>query len=222
MFTGIHLDMKKELTFRQQQILGFIQRRSEEMGYWPSIREIQKEFSFRSTNAVIGHLRALEKKGYLERKANHARAFRLCIPDLPSVSGGDKNMLDVVEIPILGNIAAGYPDRVEPAGEVGTLQVDAFTARQRRLKSTFAIRVRGESMIGAGIEDGDTVVVEAREPKDGDIVAALIDGETTLKRYIRQPGHLPYLKAENPDYPELHPVDELIVQGVATSFVRKL
>lgn len=211
----------KELTFRQQQILSFIQERSAEQGYWPSIREIQQEFGFKSTNAVIGHLRALEKKGYLERQPHQARAFRLRIPGIETPVRSE-DMIDVVEIPVLGNIAAGYPDRVESAGQIDTLQVDAFTARQRRMRRTFAIRVRGESMINAGIQEGDTVVVEAREPKDGDIVAALIDGETTLKRYIQKPGHLPYLKAENPDYPELYPVDELIVQGVANSVVRKL
>ncbi|MEM0965207.1 MAG: transcriptional repressor LexA [Verrucomicrobiota bacterium] len=210
----------KELTFRQQQILNFIQERSADQGYWPSIREIQHEFGFKSTNAVVGHLRALEKKGYLERQPHQARAFRLRIPE--TTPGDQDNILDIVDIPVMGNIAAGYPDRVESGGQIDTLQVDAFTARQRRHRKTFAIRVRGESMINAGIEDGDTVVVEAREPQDGDVVAALIDGETTLKRFIRKSGHMPYLKAENPDYPELYPVDELIVQGVATSFVRRL
>jgi len=218
--SGILPFTMKELTFRQQQILTFIQEQSAEQGYWPSIREIQKEFGFKSTNAVVGHLRALEKKGYLERQPHQARAFRLCIPETAFQSGDE--LLDVVEIPVMGDIAAGYPDRVESGGQIDTLQVDAFTARQRRNRRTFAIRVRGDSMINAGIEEGDTVVVETREPKDGDIVAALIDGETTLKRYIQKNGHLPYLKAENPDYPELYPVDELIVQGVATSFVRRL
>ncbi len=210
----------KDLTFRQQQILTFIQERSNEQGFWPSIREIQHEFSFKSTNAVVGHLRALERKGFLERQPHQARAFRLRLPE-DSEPGSDDH-LDVVDIPVMGNIAAGYPDRVESGGQIDTLQVDTFTARQRRNRRTFAIRVRGESMINAGIEDGDTVVVEAREPKDGEIVAALIDGETTLKRFIRPQGNPPYLKAENPDYPELYPVDELLVQGVATSIVRRL
>ncbi|MGE9290712.1 MAG: transcriptional repressor LexA [Puniceicoccales bacterium] len=211
----------KDLTFRQQQILTFIQERSTEQGYWPSIREIQQEFGFKSTNAVVGHLRALEKKGFLERQPHQARAFRLRIPESMEPQE-DNNLMDVVDIPVMGNIAAGYPDRVESAGQIDTLQVDTFTARQRRNRRTFAIRVRGESMINAGIEDGDTVVVETREPKDGDIVAALIDGETTLKRFVNSPGSSPYLKAENPDYPELYPIDELIVQGVATSIVRRL
>ncbi|MBC2601321.1 transcriptional repressor LexA [Puniceicoccus vermicola] len=211
----------KDLTFRQQQILTFIQERSTEQGYWPSIREIQQEFGFKSTNAVVGHLRALEKKGFLERQPHQARAFRLRIPD--NLADDDENVMDVVDIPVMGNIAAGYPDRVESGGQIDTLQVDSFTARQRRNRRTFAIRVRGESMINAGIQDGDTVVVETREPKNGDIVAALIDGETTLKRFVRSSGSpTPYLKAENPDYPELYPIDELIVQGVATSIVRRL
>lgn len=210
----------KDLTFRQQQVLTFIQNRSAEQGFWPSIREIQEEFGFKSTNAVVGHLRALERKGFIDRRPHQARAFSLKTP--PSQKPSDGSEMDIVEIPVMGNIAAGYPDRVESGGQIGTLQVDSFTARQRRQRRTFAIRVRGESMINAGIEDGDTVVVEDREPKDGEIVAALIDGETTLKRFIQPRKGTPYLKAENPDYPELYPLDELLVQGVATSVVRRL
>ena len=216
----------KGLTQRQEEILRFIRDHSVQEGYWPSIRNIQDHFGFRSTNSVVGHLRALEKKGYLERPRHQARAYRLREPlpfaDESTPAHAGHQAVEVVEIPILGNIAAGYPDQVEPAGQVESLQVDAFTARQRRQHRTFAIRVRGESMIGAGIQDGDTVVVEAREPKDGDVVAALIDGQTTLKRFLQPAGHTPYLKAENPDYPELYPVEELVIQGVATSFVRKL
>ena len=77
-------------------------------------------------------------------------------------------------------------------------------------------------MIDAEIYDGDNVIVEPREPRDGDIVAALIDGETTLKRYIHKLGEPPYLKAENELYPELYPVNELCVQGVAKAVVRSL
>ena len=77
-------------------------------------------------------------------------------------------------------------------------------------------------MVDVGIFDGDTVVIEQSPPNDGDIVAALIDGETTLKRFINKPGRAPYLKAENRNYPELHPISELIVQGIAKSVVRNL
>ena len=86
----------------------------------------------------------------------------------------------------------------------------------------FALRVRGESMVDVGIFDGDTVVIEQCPPNDGDIVAALIDGESTLKRFINKPGRAPYLKAENRNFPELYPVAELVVQGVARAVVRNL
>jgi len=205
-----------DLTDRQRQILIFIARQANDNGYWPSIREIQEHFGFRSTNAVMGHLRALERKGVLERIAGQARTFRLIAGagELPP------DAEEVAEIPVYGDIAAGYPDRVEPAGEIGRLQVNLGAAGERR--RSFALQVRGESMIGADLRDGDTVVVEPREPRDGDIVAALIDGETTLKRFVQSGDGPPYLKAENPDYPELYPVHELTVQGVAKAVVRDL
>lgn len=209
----------KELTTRQHEILGFIQLMHRQQAYWPSIREIQEHFGFKSTNAVIGHLRALERKGYLTRVPGQARAFRITFDYTEETPEG---AYEVVDIPIYGAIAAGYPDGVEPAGEIGRLQIDAGTAGVRRSRRAFALKVRGESMIDAGIFDGDIVVVEPGLPKPGDIVAALIDGETTLKRYIQEGNRAPYLKAENVLYPELHPVSELLVQGIAKAVVRSL
>lgn len=210
----------KDLTVRQQEILGYLQIHQNEHGTWPSFREIEHHFGFRSTNAVMGHLRALERKGYISRVAGQARTFRINLAldeeDVPRES------LDVVDIPIYGHIAAGYPDGVEPAGEIGRLQIDAQTAGIRRSRRCFALRVRGESMIDVGIFDGDTVIIEQSAPNDGDIVAALIDGETTLKRFINKPGAAPYLKAENRNYPELYPIGELVVQGIAKAVVRNL
>lgn len=207
------------LTAKQREILDFLDVSVKADGYWPSIREIQDFFGFKSTNAVVGHLRALERKGYLSRSPGHARAyhFKNHFSDLRA------DEIAVESIPVLGSIAAGYPDRVEAGGEIDRLQVDAHTARARRRgANVFAIRVSGDSMINAGIHDGDTVVVETRDPRDGDIVAALIDGEVTLKRFILNPGSTPYLKAENPDYPELFPIDDLQVQGVARAVVKPL
>lgn len=210
----------KTLTLRQQEVLGYIQLHMRDYGTWPSFREIEEHFGFRSTNAVMGHLRALERKGYISRVSGQARTFRITMEleesDRPAHS------MDVVDIPIYGHIAAGYPDGVEPAGEIGRLQIDIETAGLRRSRRSFALKVRGESMIDAGIFEGDTVIVEQAPPRNGDIVAALIDGETTLKRFINQPGEPPYLKAENKRYPELHPVNELVVQGVARAVVRSL
>ena len=210
----------KGLTYRQEEILGYLQLYQREHGTWPSFREIEEHFGFRSTNAVMGHLRALERKGYISRVPGQARTFRINF-DLAE-EHQPAEALEVVEIPIYGSIAAGFPDGVESGGAVGRMQIDAETAGVRRSRRSFALKVRGESMIDVGIFDGDSVVVEQAPPQDGDIVAALIDGETTLKRFINKPGRAPYLKAENRNYPELHPVAELVIQGVARAVVRNL
>jgi repressor LexA len=216
------LNTMKDLTDRQREILTFIEHHEWRNGYWPSIREIQEKFNFKSTNAVMGHLRALEKKDAIERITGQARTFRIHHHDTPEVSDMPNNATEVVDIPIMGDIAAGYPDRVEPSGEIGRLQVDIASAGFSKRHRSFALQVRGESMVDAEIYDGDMVVVEPRDPQDGDIVAALIDGETTLKRYIQKNGEPPYLKAENKFYPELYPINDLTVQGVAKAVVRSI
>lgn len=211
----------KCLTVRQKEILDYIQNHFFDNNYWPSIRDIQSHFGFRSTNAVMGHLKALESKDYIAHVPGQARAFRLSANAQPFRSGASAP--NAVTIPIYGSIAAGYPDRVESSGAIGTLQIDVSTAGIRNFEQTFALKVRGESMIDAGILDGDIVIIERGEPRHNDIVAALIDGETTLKRYIHAKGAAyPYLKAENPNYPNLVPINELEVQGVARSVVRCL
>ena len=212
--------MMEELTIRQQEILGYVQLHMREEGTWPSFREIQAHFGFASTNAVMGHLKALERKGYISRVPGQARTFRITMAF--DEDNRPFEAKDVVSIPIYGDIAAGYPDGVEPAGEIGRLQIDTETAGIRRSRRAFALKVRGESMINAGIYDGDIVILEQRPPHNGDIVAALIDGETTLKRFIKRGRRAPYLKAENPDYPQLHPIAELLIQGVAKAVVRNL
>jgi len=126
----------------------------------------------------------------------------------------------ITDIPIYGQIPAGMSALTEQTIE-GHVSLDARMANVSKNRGTFALRVRGDSMIGAHILDGDIVIME--ENKDlhsGDIVAALIDGETTLKRYVMERGR-PYLKAENPRYPNLIPARELKIQGVMVSLVRK-
>ncbi len=207
----------KQMTQRQAEILEYLREFIRREGFWPSIRDVQDHFGFRSTNAVMGHLRALERKGCMSRIPGQARTFRLLAEDvLP------EGAMETEEIPVYGAIAAGYPDRVESSGEVGRLLVDIHTANIRRGGKTFALRVTGESMIGAGIQNGDMVVVHPGIPQDGDIVAALIDGETTLKRYVHPRGGTPYLKAENPSYPELYPTTELLIQGICRAVIRNL
>lgn len=208
-----------DLTLRQQEILGFLQVFSQDRGFWPSIREIRDHFGFNSTNAVVGHLRALENKGYITRIAGQARTYRITYE---TSEEAPKESLEVIDMPVYGNIAAGYPDGIEQGDAIDRIQVDVNTAGIRRSRRSFALKVRGESMIDAGIHDGDMVIIEPALPNDGDIVAALIDGATTLKRFIKPNNAPPYLKAENVNYPDLHPVSELVIQGIARSIVRKL
>ena len=123
-----------------------------------------------------------------------------------------------------GAIAAGFPDHVESSEAIGKLQVDIQSSGYNKSsgKQSFALEVQGESMIDAGILDGDKIIIEPKEAKDNDIVAALIDGEVTLKRLIKKAGEPPYLKAENKYYPKLHPLTDLEIQGVAKAVVRAL
>ncbi len=175
----------------------------------PSTREIQEHFHFASQTASVNHLKALEKKGAIQRTAGKARAV-----SLPSML----NRQPVLDIPLFGGIAAGMPEAVDQPPE-GRLSIDAASLGVRPGTSSFALRVRGDSMIEAHIVDGDTAILEAREPREGDIVAALIDGETTLKRYLVREGK-PFLRAENSRYPDIIPARELVVQGVLIGLLR--
>jgi len=206
----------KGLTKCQQAVLMYLQDHHRTHGYWPSMREIQKFFKYRSLNSVLGHIKALETKGYMARIQGQARAYR---PMSKKMVKPPKQAIAVGEVPVYGQIAAGYPDGVEPTGEIGLIQVDAQTLSSMR--KPFAIKVVGDSMVDAGIFDGDTVIVDPCPPRQGDIVAALIDGETTLKRLIHKNGKA-HLKAENKRYPLLFPVTQLMIQGVARSVVRSL
>ena len=197
------------LTDRQKDVLAFIQREQREQGITPSTREIQKHFNLASQTSVMQYIAALEKKGFLDRHARKARAL---------ITPGQKAR--IVDIPIYGQIPAGMASLAEQSIE-GHVSLDLSSANSSRARDTFALRVRGDSMINAHILDGDIVILEDRkDARSGDIVAALIDGETTLKRYVTEQGRA-YLKAENPLYPDLVPARELRIQGVMVSLVRK-
>ena len=122
------------------------------------------------------------------------------------------------QIPLLGSIFAGKPDTADGRMD-GCIDIDPTTLRLPKNARTFALKVRGDSMRNAAILEGDIVIMEFREAKHGDIVAALIDGETTLKRFIVQNG-VPYLRASNPKYPDLIPARELVIQGVLIALLR--
>src|SRR6185295_7105578 len=197
------------LTERQKNVLDFIQREQREKGFTPSTREIQSHFGFASQTSVMQYIATLERKGFLNRHARKARA--LITPAMK---------VRIADIPIYGQIPAGMAALTEQSVE-GHISLDARSVNASKNSGTFALRVRGDSMIDAHILDGDIVILEDRkEVQNGDIVAALIDGETTLKRYVMEHGR-PYLKAENPQYPNLTPARELRIQGVMVSLVRK-
>jgi len=197
------------LTPRQSQILEFIQECVNEKGTTPSLREIMSRFGFTSPATVAGHLDLLEKKGAISRQSGRSRNIQL---------SGFQPRASLMEIPLFGMIPAGIPEGQEQESD-RCITVDPETIRLPRNARTFALVVRGDSMIGAGILNRDLVIMELAEPRNRDIVAALIDGDVTLKRYLIQNG-VPFLRAENPNYPDLIPAHELVIQGVFRALIR--
>lgn len=202
--------MAEKITIRQQEILDYMRQANQQTGVMPSTREIQHFFGFASQTAAMGHLRALEKKGAIQRLPGKARA--VVFPE-------ELDREEIVDIPIYGCIAAGMGEDQEQEQD-GCLSIDVRSLGLKQTAKTFALKVRGESMVDAHICDGDTVVLEYKNPRNGNIVAALIDGETTLKRYIKKRGEPAYLQAENEMFPDLLPARELVIQGVMVALLR--
>ena len=177
--TLVRDDSRGVLTDRQREILEFITQSIRERGYPPTLREIGVQFGIRSTNGVNDHLRALEKKGHLLREDLKSRALRPVGPRGPVRSSSRDD--DMVEIPLIGRVAAGAPLlAVENVEE--TVRVDRFFIGQT--KEVFALRVKGDSMIEDGIFDGDFIFVRKQlQANRGDIVVAMINDEATVKRY---------------------------------------
>jgi repressor LexA len=197
--------MTSELTARQLEVLGFFNEQSQEGEPSPTYREICRRFGYKSPKAAFDHVVALEKKGFISRTKGSARGVRL--------------VKNVVGIPLLGCIAAGLPREALTASDE-RLNVDPISYGIRNRSRAFALRVAGNSMTGRQILDGDIVLIEQGvAPQNGDIVAALIDRESTLKTFIRRRGKV-WLQAENPLCPDLIPVMDLQIQGVARAVIR--
>lgn len=203
-----------KLTPRQSEILSFIREYAEERGGVPSLREIMERFGFTSTATVASHLELLEKKGAIKRQPGRSR--NIILPNFTPRQHDQRE--GMMEVPLYGMIPAGLPGGVEQESD-RCISVDPETIRLPRNAKTFALEVRGDSMIGAGILDRDLVIMELAEPRHRDIVAALIDEEVTLKRYLVESGS-PFLRAENPLYPDLIPARELVIQGVFRALIR--
>jgi repressor LexA len=205
----------KDLTERQRQILNFIQEKQDAERLTPTLREIAKHFRFSSPNAALCHVQALLAKGFLKSLPGRARALQVTSPDESTA-----RRPRVVSIPIYGTIPAGVPIDAAQEDE-GCVLIDVETLGIKPSTRTFGLKVQGDSMVGKHIVNGDIAVIEhGVQPRTGDVVAALIDGQVTLKTFLMQRGK-PYLRAENPRYPNLIPQEELQIQGVMVALVRK-
>ena len=197
------------LTERQKEIVDFVRDYRAAKGVSPTQREICERFGFSSFGTLQKHIRLLLEKGALVRDWNKRRS--LLVP--AERSGGQ-----AVDLPLLGLIAAGSPIESLPGDE--TVAVPESLTRRG---DHFVLRVRGDSMIDDGIHDGDLVVVQRRETAaNGEMVAALISGETTLKRFFREPGGVIRLQPANDRIKPIL-VDEasVRVQGVVVGLMRR-
>jgi repressor LexA len=169
------------LTKRQAEILSFIKTHIQYSGFPPTISEIQGQFSFKSPNAVQEHLKALVRKGQIRRTPNQWRGLQLVVSNK---NGEETAKYSTVSVPLIGRVTAGFPILAEENFE-GTISVDrSLVGRATRL---FALHVRGNSMIKAGIYDGDIAVAQQQSVADhGDIVIALLGDEATLKRFYHK------------------------------------
>jgi repressor LexA len=201
--------MTTGLTERQQEVLDFIRTFQSAQGVPPSSREIQRHFGFASQTAVMGHLRALANKGMVELLAGRNWGLKA------------SEVQTHFELDVYGSIPAGLPAMREQE-PVERVRIDpaVFGARPGR-GLLWGLRVSGDSMIGAHILDGDLAVLARREPRPGNIIAALVDDTTTtLKRLVQVRGKL-VLRAENPRYPDIAPERRLECQGVLIGLVRR-
>lgn len=201
------LPMADTLTPHQRTVLSFIREFQSKRGYSPSLQDLAIAFGVRSKNAVAKVVNVLTRQGQLEKDPKG----RIKILERDDESAP-------MALPLFGPIAAGFAAPVEEQAE-DTVTLEDYLVRDKA--ATFLLRVKGDSMIDAGIREGDLVIVErGKEPKVGEIVVGVLDGEYTLKRLRKEKGKF-YLHAENPEYPDLYAMNELQVAGVVKGLIRK-
>ncbi len=197
------------LTPHQRTVLNYIREFQRKKGYTPSLSDLATAFGVKSKNAVAKVVNVLFRAKQLEKDPKG----RIKILEQEEDTG-----FFPLSLPLFGPIAAGFAAPVEEQAEE-TLTIENYLVRDKA--STFLLRVKGDSMINAGIHEGDIVVVErGKEPKVHDIVVGILDGEFTLKRLVKEKGKY-FLRAENDKYPDLHAMDELQVAGVVRGIMRK-
>ncbi|EKO1911672.1 transcriptional repressor LexA [Clostridium botulinum] len=177
--------MNKSRIDKQNEVYNFIKLQIKEKGYPPSVREICKAVGLSSTSSVHFHLKRLEKEGFIKRDSSKTRAIEIVDPT---------SKKEVINVPIVGTITAGNPIlAIENIEDVFPLPIDYV----KNTKDLFMLKVSGESMIEAGILDGDLAIIEKTDSaNNGDIVVALIDNEATLKRFFKESSYI-RLQPEN-------------------------
>ncbi len=216
-----------EITDRQKEILTFIQRTTEDRGFPPTIREIGEEMDIKSTNGVNDHLKALERKGYLTRGEQQSRSLVPTKRARMILGLGAKRMPSdstMLEIPLLGRVAAGAPILAQENVE-DTVRIDSFLLGGNG-KEVFALRVKGSSMIDDGIHDGDFIFVKkAPNAAVGEIVVALIEDEATVKRYFPEGDRIrfqPANKDMSPIYVAKSDFKQTMILGRVVGVYRKM
>lgn len=206
----IYAACMETLTPKEQKLYTFIESYQMENGSSPTVREMKEFMGLKSDGFVVHCVHQLEKKGVIE-KGDTARSIKL----LPQVA--ERLHAEVFRIPVLGSIPAGGPVLTD---EYIESYVNVENPRIKNPEGVFVLRVTGNSMIEAGIFQDDYVLIDSKKSaREGSIVAALVDGGVTLKRYIKKNGQ-PYLKAENPEYSDIVPLRSLEVQGVVIGLTR--
>ena len=200
----------KTLTSRQRDVMSAVSDLTHRWGYSPSVRELCHRLGVSSTCTVQKHLNALVKKGYLVRQGGKSRTLQLADAKAEAGRSG------VVAIPLVGRVAAGQPtEAIE--------NVEDYLPMARELvgsERVFLLRVRGESMVGEGISDGDLILVRPQATADdGEVVVAVIEGEATVKRFYRDPGGV-RLVAANPAFPDIRTPQVDLVGKVLMCFHR--
>ena len=202
--------MTEQLTERQTKILDYIRYVTRVRSYPPSVREIGEAVGLSSSSTVHNHLNQLERRGLIKRDPSKSRTVQL-VQD----AGVDAQRRNAISVPLVGSVAAGAPILAEQ-----NIEDHVLLSADMAQEGNFLLRVRGESMINAGILDGDLVLVRPQQeaPANGVIVVALVDGDATVKRFERGNGHI-RLVAENPAYEPIVTTNVSLV-GIVRGVIR--
>src|ERR1700680_176802 len=207
---GEEHELNEQLTERQTKILDYIRYVTRARSYPPSVREIGEAVGLSSSSTVHNHLNQLERRGLIKRDPSKSRTVQL-VQD----AGVDAQRRNAISVPVIGSVAAGAPILAEQ-----NIEDHVLLSPDMAQEGNFLLRVRGESMINAGILDGDLVLVRPQQdaPANGVIVVALVDGDATVKRFERGNGHI-RLVAENPAYEPIVTTNVSLV-GIVRGVIR--